>query len=136
MFHMSRGHFLIEIPACPEELLTIRGLHVVAEVTLLLKGFNSQTKSLRAGKNLRASMTTLVGKFRNFQHNLISSACFHARGRRSSRCRISTILVSSESLCYLFSKSTVLAQRRALVHEMQVRDQRPPKCTPCRGVIF
>uniref|UniRef100_A0A2N9H5X6 Uncharacterized protein n=1 Tax=Fagus sylvatica TaxID=28930 RepID=A0A2N9H5X6_FAGSY len=32
------------------------------------------------------------GKFRKFQHSLISSACFHARGRRSSRCRISTNL--------------------------------------------
>uniref|UniRef100_A0A2N9I3H8 Uncharacterized protein n=1 Tax=Fagus sylvatica TaxID=28930 RepID=A0A2N9I3H8_FAGSY len=40
----------------------------------------------------------------NFQHSLISSACFHARGRRSSRCRISTILVSSESLRYLLFK--------------------------------
>uniref|UniRef100_A0A2N9E3X7 Aminotransferase-like plant mobile domain-containing protein n=1 Tax=Fagus sylvatica TaxID=28930 RepID=A0A2N9E3X7_FAGSY len=55
----------------------------------------------RPRKTLRASVATSVGKFRNFQQNLISSACFHARGRRSSRCRISTILVSSESLCYL-----------------------------------
>ena len=58
---------------------------------------------------LRASAATSVGKFRNFQHSLISSACFHVRGRRSSRYRISTILVSSESLCYLFSKGTGLA---------------------------
>uniref|UniRef100_A0A2N9FWF1 Tf2-1-like SH3-like domain-containing protein n=1 Tax=Fagus sylvatica TaxID=28930 RepID=A0A2N9FWF1_FAGSY len=43
----------------------------------------------RPRKTLCASVATSVGKFRNFQQNLISSACFHARGRRSSRCRIS-----------------------------------------------
>uniref|UniRef100_A0A2N9IG64 Aminotransferase-like plant mobile domain-containing protein n=1 Tax=Fagus sylvatica TaxID=28930 RepID=A0A2N9IG64_FAGSY len=42
-----------------------------------------------------------------FSTNLISSACFHARGRRSSRCRISTILVSSESLRYLLFNGVV-----------------------------
>uniref|UniRef100_A0A2N9FJY9 Uncharacterized protein n=1 Tax=Fagus sylvatica TaxID=28930 RepID=A0A2N9FJY9_FAGSY len=73
----------------------------------------SRINLLRVRKTLRASVATSVGKFRKFQHSLISSACFHARGRRSSRCRISTILVSSESLCYLFSNGTGLAQRRA-----------------------
>uniref|UniRef100_A0A2N9GIQ7 Uncharacterized protein n=1 Tax=Fagus sylvatica TaxID=28930 RepID=A0A2N9GIQ7_FAGSY len=54
-----------------------------------------------------------------FSNSLISSACFHARGRRSSRCRISTILVSSESLCYLlFPNGTGLAQRRAWVRKI------------------
>uniref|UniRef100_A0A2N9FKQ1 Uncharacterized protein n=1 Tax=Fagus sylvatica TaxID=28930 RepID=A0A2N9FKQ1_FAGSY len=47
----------------------------------------------------------------NFSTNLISSACFHARGRRSSRCRISTILVSSESLRATYF-STVQALHR------------------------
>uniref|UniRef100_A0A2N9GC84 Uncharacterized protein n=1 Tax=Fagus sylvatica TaxID=28930 RepID=A0A2N9GC84_FAGSY len=42
-----------------------------------------------------------------FSKSLISSACFHARGRRSSRCRISTILVSSESLRYLLFNGVV-----------------------------
>uniref|UniRef100_A0A2N9GVP3 Uncharacterized protein n=1 Tax=Fagus sylvatica TaxID=28930 RepID=A0A2N9GVP3_FAGSY len=35
-------------------------------------------------KTLRASVVTSVGKFWNFQQSLISSACFHAHGRRSS----------------------------------------------------
>uniref|UniRef100_A0A2N9G5N0 Uncharacterized protein n=1 Tax=Fagus sylvatica TaxID=28930 RepID=A0A2N9G5N0_FAGSY len=70
----------------------------------------SRINLLRVRKTLRASVTTSAGKFRNFQHSLISSACFHARGRHSSRCRILTILVSSESLCYLFSKGTGLAR--------------------------
>uniref|UniRef100_A0A2N9F750 Aminotransferase-like plant mobile domain-containing protein n=1 Tax=Fagus sylvatica TaxID=28930 RepID=A0A2N9F750_FAGSY len=73
----------------------------------------SQINLLRVRKTLCASVATSVGKFRNFQQNLISSACFHARGRRSSRCRISTILVSSESLRYLLFNGTGLAQRRA-----------------------
>uniref|UniRef100_A0A2N9IJH6 Uncharacterized protein n=1 Tax=Fagus sylvatica TaxID=28930 RepID=A0A2N9IJH6_FAGSY len=39
---------------------------------------------------------------RNFQQNLISSACFHARGRRSSRCRISDDLgIVGKLACYL-----------------------------------
>ena len=36
-------------------------------------------------KTLCASVATSVGKFWNFQHGLISSVCFHMRGRRSSR---------------------------------------------------
>jgi hypothetical protein len=55
---------------------------------------------------------------RNFQQNLILSACFHARGRRSSRCRIPTILVSSESLRYLLFYGTGLAQRRVWVRQI------------------
>uniref|UniRef100_A0A2N9GQD9 Uncharacterized protein n=1 Tax=Fagus sylvatica TaxID=28930 RepID=A0A2N9GQD9_FAGSY len=51
----------------------------------------------------------------NFSTALFRRTCFRARGRRSSRCRISTILVSSESLRYLLSKGTGLAQRRAWV---------------------
>uniref|UniRef100_A0A2N9IBK6 Uncharacterized protein n=1 Tax=Fagus sylvatica TaxID=28930 RepID=A0A2N9IBK6_FAGSY len=47
---------------------------------------------LRVRKTLHASVAMSVRKFRDFQQSLISSACFHARGRRSSRCRISTIL--------------------------------------------
>uniref|UniRef100_A0A2N9GIH8 Aminotransferase-like plant mobile domain-containing protein n=1 Tax=Fagus sylvatica TaxID=28930 RepID=A0A2N9GIH8_FAGSY len=39
-----------------------------------------------------------------FSTALFPSACFRVRGRRSSRYRISTILVSSESLCYLLFK--------------------------------
>uniref|UniRef100_A0A2N9EFK0 Uncharacterized protein n=1 Tax=Fagus sylvatica TaxID=28930 RepID=A0A2N9EFK0_FAGSY len=48
-----------------------------------------------------------------FSTTLISLACFYVRGRCSSRYRISTILVSSESLCYLLFNGTGLAQRRA-----------------------
>ena len=44
---MSGGHFPIEILAWPQKLLTIQELHVVAEITVFLKGFNLQTKSLR-----------------------------------------------------------------------------------------
>jgi hypothetical protein len=51
MFLMPRGHFLVEIPAWPEELLAIRELHVVVEVTLLLKGFSLRTKLPPVGKN-------------------------------------------------------------------------------------
>ena len=56
-------------------------------------------------------------RFRNFQHSLIPSTCFRVRVRRSSQYWISTILVSSESLCYLLFKGTGLAQRRAWVRK-------------------
>ena len=65
MFLMPMGHFLIEIPARPEELLTIRELRVVAEVNLLLKGLNSRTKSLWVGENLRTNATSQIGCFVN-----------------------------------------------------------------------
>ena len=87
-------------------------------------------------KTLCASMATSGGKFRNFQHNLISSTCFCARGRRSSRYRISAILASSESLCYLFSKGTGLAQRWTWVRKIRSCEQRPLECSLCQGVIF
>jgi hypothetical protein len=61
----AKGHLLIEIPARPEELLTIRKLHVVAEVTLLLKGLGSRTKLQRVRENLRANVASQIGCFVN-----------------------------------------------------------------------
>jgi hypothetical protein len=65
MFLMLGGHFLIEIPAWPEELLTIRELQVVAEVTLFLKGFSLWTKFPQVGRNLRANTAFQIGCFVN-----------------------------------------------------------------------
>jgi hypothetical protein len=60
---MSGGHFLIEIPARPEELLAIRELHAVAKVTLLLKGFSLRTKLPSVRKNLRTNGPSQIGCF-------------------------------------------------------------------------
>jgi hypothetical protein len=65
MFLMPRGHFLIEILARPEELLTIRKLRVVAEATLLLKGLSLRTKLLRVKEDLRANVASQIGCFVN-----------------------------------------------------------------------
>uniref|UniRef100_A0A2N9I7K9 Uncharacterized protein n=1 Tax=Fagus sylvatica TaxID=28930 RepID=A0A2N9I7K9_FAGSY len=101
VFGPFEGSFPIRIPADPDKFLAIREFHVVHGCVLFPMCPGSQINLLRVRKTLCASAATSVGKFRKFQHSLISSACFHARGRRSSRCRISTILVSSESLRYL-----------------------------------
>uniref|UniRef100_A0A2N9H9Q3 Uncharacterized protein n=1 Tax=Fagus sylvatica TaxID=28930 RepID=A0A2N9H9Q3_FAGSY len=101
VFGPFEGSFPIRIPADPDKFLAIREFHVVHGCVLFPMCPGSQINLLRVRKTLCASVATSVGKFRKFQHSLISSACFHARGRRSSRCRISTILVSSESLRYL-----------------------------------
>jgi hypothetical protein len=65
MFLMSRGQLLTEIPACPEELLTIRKLRVVAEVSLLPKGLGSRTKLQRVRVNLCANVASQIGCFVN-----------------------------------------------------------------------
>uniref|UniRef100_A0A2N9H1E0 Aminotransferase-like plant mobile domain-containing protein n=1 Tax=Fagus sylvatica TaxID=28930 RepID=A0A2N9H1E0_FAGSY len=101
VFGPFEGSFPIRIPADPDKFLAIREFHVVHGCVLFPMCPGSQINLLRVRKTLCASAATSVGKFRKFQHSLISSACFHARGRRSSRCRIPTILVSSESLRYL-----------------------------------
>ena len=66
MFLMPMGHFLIEIPARPEELLTIRELRVVAEVNLLLKGLSSRTKLPLVGRGPRANAASQIGCFVRF----------------------------------------------------------------------
>uniref|UniRef100_A0A2N9HY23 Uncharacterized protein n=1 Tax=Fagus sylvatica TaxID=28930 RepID=A0A2N9HY23_FAGSY len=109
VFGPFEGSFPIRIPADPDKFLAIREFHVVHGCVLFPTCPGSQINLLRVRKTLCASVATSVGKFRKFQHSLISSACFHARGRRSSRCRISTILVSSESCTYF---STVQALHR------------------------
>uniref|UniRef100_A0A2N9HEK1 Uncharacterized protein n=1 Tax=Fagus sylvatica TaxID=28930 RepID=A0A2N9HEK1_FAGSY len=118
VFGPFEGSFPIRIPADPDKFLAIREFHVVHGCVLFPMCPGSQINLLRVRKTLCASAATSVGKFRKFQHSLISSACFHARGRRSSRCRIPTILVSSESLRYLLFNGTGLAQRRAWVRKI------------------
>ena len=109
VFGPSEGIFPAKIPARPGKVLTIREFHVVSEHVFFPMHSGSRINSLWVRKTLCASVTSLGEKFQNFQHNLISSACFRVRGRRSSRYRISAILISSKSLCYLLSKSTGLA---------------------------
>ena len=136
VFGPSEGIFPIEIPARLGRILTIWEFHAVSEHVLFPMHLGSQINLLWAKKTLCASVTLSRGKLWNFQHSLISSACFRACGRYSSRCRISAILVSPESLCYLLSKSIGLAERRTWVRKIWSCEQRPLECSLCQGVIF
>ena len=93
--------FPIGIPACPGKILAIREFHVVHERVVFPRCPGLLINLLGVRKTLHVSVATSVGKFRNFQHSLIPSTCFRVRVRRSSRYWISTILVSSESLCFV-----------------------------------
>ena len=103
---MLRGHFLIEIPVRLGKLLTIRELHVVAEVTFFTKVSGLWTKLLRVGRNLCANTAPQIGCFVNniwqnlakcwtdfygFAHNFLVSHPFSTRkvSNRSSRCVLS-----------------------------------------------
>ena len=72
----------------------IRELHVVAEITLFLKGFDLRTKSLRARKNLCANTASQIccfvnntsqnlakcwTNFHGFAHNSLVSRLFSTR---------------------------------------------------------
>uniref|UniRef100_A0A2N9F262 Uncharacterized protein n=1 Tax=Fagus sylvatica TaxID=28930 RepID=A0A2N9F262_FAGSY len=102
VFGPFEGSFPIGIPASPDKFLAIREFHVVHGMCPSFQCARARRSTCcESGRLCAQAWQRRWEKFRNFQQNLISSACFHARGRRSSRCRISTILVSSESSCYL-----------------------------------
>ena len=109
VFGPSEGIFPVKIPTRPGKVLVIREFHTMHECVLFSTCSGLQINLLWVRKTLRASVVTSGEKLWNFQHNLISSTCFRARGRCSSRCLILVILTSPESLCYLLFKVIGLA---------------------------
>uniref|UniRef100_A0A2N9FEM9 Uncharacterized protein n=1 Tax=Fagus sylvatica TaxID=28930 RepID=A0A2N9FEM9_FAGSY len=115
----SEGIFPVRIPARPGKILAIREFHVVHECVFFPTCPGLRINLLRVRKTLCASVDNVGGKIPgNFSTALFRRPDFHARGRRSSRYRILTILVSSESLRYLLFNGTGLAQRRAWVRKI------------------
>uniref|UniRef100_A0A2N9IYX0 Uncharacterized protein n=1 Tax=Fagus sylvatica TaxID=28930 RepID=A0A2N9IYX0_FAGSY len=137
VFGPFEGSFPIRIPADPDKFLAIREFHVVHGCVLFPMCPGSQINLLRVRKTLCASAATSVGKFRKFQHSLISSACFHARGRRSSRCRISDDLgIVGKLALPTFQRYKALHRGELGFARYDLANRRPSECSLCQGVIF
>uniref|UniRef100_A0A2N9GG17 Uncharacterized protein n=1 Tax=Fagus sylvatica TaxID=28930 RepID=A0A2N9GG17_FAGSY len=82
VFGPFEGSFPIRIPADPDKFLAIREFHVVHGCVLFPMCPGSQINLLRVRKTLCASAATSVGKFRKFQHSLISPCAEVSLGSR------------------------------------------------------
>uniref|UniRef100_A0A2N9FLC3 Aminotransferase-like plant mobile domain-containing protein n=1 Tax=Fagus sylvatica TaxID=28930 RepID=A0A2N9FLC3_FAGSY len=82
VFGPFEGSFPIRIPADPDKFLAIREFHVVHGCVLFPMCPGSQINLLRVRKTLCASAATSVGKFRKFQHSLISPCTEASLGSR------------------------------------------------------
>uniref|UniRef100_A0A2N9HT36 Uncharacterized protein n=1 Tax=Fagus sylvatica TaxID=28930 RepID=A0A2N9HT36_FAGSY len=134
VFGPFEGSFPIRIPADPDKFLAIREFHVVHGCVLFPMCPGSQINLLRVRKTLCASAATSVGKFRKFQHSLISSACFHARGRRSSRCRISDDLgIVGKLALPTFQRYKALHRGELGFARYDLANRRPSECSLCQG---
>uniref|UniRef100_A0A2N9GVT9 Uncharacterized protein n=1 Tax=Fagus sylvatica TaxID=28930 RepID=A0A2N9GVT9_FAGSY len=109
VFGPFEGSFPIRIPADPDKFLAIREFHVVHGCVLFPMCPGSQINLLRVRKTLCASVATSVRQSRNFQQNLILSACFHARGLAQRRVWVREDMILRTEAVGMFLMPRVLA---------------------------
>uniref|UniRef100_A0A2N9F6V3 Uncharacterized protein n=1 Tax=Fagus sylvatica TaxID=28930 RepID=A0A2N9F6V3_FAGSY len=85
VFGPFEGSFPIRIPADPDKFLAIREFHVVHGCVLLSNVPGLADQLVASQEDSVRKRGNVGGKFRNFQQNLILSACFHARGLAQRR---------------------------------------------------